>query len=482
MAIRSRRVLLTLLLCTLLGTANELFRSLAAQLSSASNVEGDIPAIHNDDHGVDSAPPGLAEIQHRYYLYNTTEMQKLLRPPSEREMSDYYGAVWSMYEALASHPLRTTNPNEATFFIPPLFPNMVDPHERAGGRGRKRFLKLLDLTTSSPIYQATLGSRHIFGPAIDGVHFSWKGANTFAGDILRYRPQWIQEANASSPWWNVTACTFEKKAKLQCNPRTIVFHNAILARDRDMWELHRMDQDGHNYREWTVQLRHNDPMMAYGFSVGLMEGPQGVELRPATYEKFAEAEWTFFYHTRPLPSACNSTVFRHAPIVRPPIDGTPEADTYNSSSIGFDIDPKDWNYRYPRSKFCLVVRGDNPISRALLRSIRVGCLPMVVSDLYPRYAPSYKSTLNMTDYAILVDEQAFVADPWGELHRIYAEMTEAEVRRRMTALAMAQRVIFPDHPRSLFVEAYLREAWEAIPESERGVGCNGDCGGAVVER
>ena len=107
MAIRSRRVLLTLLLFTVLGTGNELFRSTFSQLSSASNVEGDIPAIHNDDHGVDSAPPGLAGIRHRYYLYNTTEMQKLLRPPSEREMSDYYGAVWSMYEALATHPLRT---------------------------------------------------------------------------------------------------------------------------------------------------------------------------------------------------------------------------------------------------------------------------------------------------------------------------------------------------------------------------------------
>ena len=159
-----------------------------------------------------------------------------------------------------------------------------------------------------------------------------------------------------------------------------------------------------------------------------------------------------------------------------PTPGSAEAQTYSKSSVGFDIDPAEWKRRFADSKFCLVVRGDNPGSRALLRAIRVGCLPVVASNLYPRYAPSLKHTLDMSEYTILIDEEALLADPWGTLHRLYYSLTEAEVKRKMRNLSYAQRVVFPDHPDSLFVPAFVKEAWESLPEAKREVGC-GHCGG-----
>ena len=193
----------------------------------------------------------------------------------------------------------------------------------------------------------------------------------------------------------------------------------------------------------------------------------------ASYAKYEQSKYVYFYHSREESSTHNSTIFRHAPMEQIPSHGREETTTYQNSSIGYDIAPEDWLDHYSNAKLCLVViRGDNPISRALLRSIRVGCIPVVISNLYPKYAPTLKSTLNFTEMTIMVDEQAFITNPWVELHRVYAKLTKERVQQKLNAISFAQRVIFRDHPSSLFVPAFLNEAWESIPESERVVGYN----------
>ena len=161
-----------------------------------------------------------------------------------------------------------------------------------------------------------------------------------------------------------------------------------------------------------------------------------------------------------------------APIEHPPLNGTAQASTYLRSSVGYDLDAKtSWKEHFMSSKFCLIVRGDIPHSKALLRSLKVGCIPVVASDAYIWYAPSLPSTLNFTDYTIMIDEQAFLQNSWRELHRVYSELTEAGIREKLKAVAYAQRVMFTDHRESLFVQAFLKEAWESIPLSDRVVGC-----------
>ena len=80
----------------------------------------------------------------------------------------------------------------------------------------------------------------------------------------------------------------------------------------------------------------------------------------------------------------------------------------------------------------------------------------------------------MSDYVIMIDEQEFVNNPWHVLHRVYSELTEKQIRQKLQALEFAQRVVFPDHPDSLFVPAFLKEAWRSIPDSQRGVGYKSD--------
>lgn len=235
-----------------------------------------------------------------------------------------------------------------------------------------------------------------------------------------------------------------------------------------------MHLDENNYHEWNELISRQGPIPLHGFSIGFRSAPGDLEFVTPTYDKFVASKYVYFYHTRTEPSVYNSTIYRKAPINNLPVHGTAEYNTYNHSSIGYDIDKEKWANNFRHSKFCLVVRGDDPLSSALLKSIRVGCIPVVASDLYPVWGQPFKSILNMSDYVIMIDEQEFVNNPWHVLHRVYSELTEKQIRQKLQALEFAQRVVFPDHPDSLFVPAFLKEAWRSIPDSQQGVGYKSD--------
>ena len=167
------------------------------------------------------------------------------------------------------------------------------------------------------------------------------------------------------------------------------------------------------------------------------------------------------------------------------------------SSIGFDVPYDIWKTRFIDSKLCLAIRGDNPATHAVLRSVRVGCIPVVISDSLPRYpySPTLKSTIHLTDYTIMVDETSFLKDPAGVLLNLLTQNNitsmipisskgngtaattstptasiSATIQNKIQELQFAQRIIFPDHPQSLFVEAFLKECWLSIPLEMRNKG------------
>lgn len=174
-------------------------------------------------------------------------------------------------------------------------------------------------------------------------------------------------------------------------------------------------------------------------------------MKPITYDTWSNKKYYFFYHTRKEPSVCNSTQFRHLPVLTTDVFPSP-------SSIGWDMDPALWKEHFQDSRFCLVIRGDNPASRALWRSIRAGCLPVIISDFLPYYAPVYRSQLDMQDYAIFVKEREFLVDPVGSLINATRKLTTtSESEQRIHNLAIAQRLFVTDHPESLFAEAFAAE-------------------------
>lgn len=174
-----------------------------------------------------------------------------------------------------------------------------------------------------------------------------------------------------------------------------------------------------------------------------------LDLNIPTYEAFVNRTYNVFYHTLEGTSLNNSTIYRHAPVLH-------AQDFTQPSSVGFDITASEWKQRFRDSKYCLAIRGDNPASRSLWRSIRKGCLPVIVSDTLPYYNPCMRSQIAMSDYAIFIPEQVFILDPAGSINRAI-NLTEAKLRKKLRGLALMQRMIALDHPQSIFVEAFSRE-------------------------
>lgn len=192
------------------------------------------------------------------------------------------------------------------------------------------------------------------------------------------------------------------------------------------------------------------PVRRYA-SIGLGHCSDDFPLVEPSMEKFFKSKYFILYRTRTAPSFSNSTIFRRFPIDNMDKDGFP------LSTIGFDAPNRTvWVNEYSNAKFCLVIRGDTPNSHALLRSVRAGCLPIVISDTYPIFNPALQSSLDMDDFAFFIPEQSFLRDPKGELLK-FAKLSRQTIYEKIQGVRLAQRILMPDHPQSLLVAALIKE-------------------------
>jgi hypothetical protein len=136
----------------------------------------------------------------------------------------------------------------------------------------------------------------------------------------------------------------------------------------------------------------------------------------------------------------------------------------HNSSIGLGLPPDEWLKEFTDSQFCLAIRGDTPHTHALLNAVKVGCIPVVVSDFYPMFAPTFASSLKMEDYCIFIPEKDFMIDPAESLNGL-RKVSESTIRVKLDALAFAQRVVLMDHPETLFGHAFVREAVAASQQN-----------------
>jgi hypothetical protein len=67
----------------------------------------------------------------------------------------------------------------------------------------------------------------------------------------------------------------------------------------------------------------------------------------------------------------------------------------------------------------------------------------------------------MSDYSIMLDENRFVENPEAELLSLL-DLSDELIEAKLKHLAFAQKVTMLDHPDSLFVPAFLREAVNAF--------------------
>jgi hypothetical protein len=394
---------------------------------------------HASNPSASPSPPSPAEIRIanltdrlgtqnlRYYVYDNSTIEQTYtkeqlhkgagRPLLLKRYKQFALTEIECLESLKQHRLRTRDPSEADLYVIPLSTAAILVQRNANVNFDNAFAALYATST----FQSTLGHRHvIMGNALPIFSPSHVGIMKSYGLGHHYKRLWnVTIANDMDP---------EEMRKIHRSPggNTSDFQDAILGKV------------GYVTRS--------------AFSVGLGASTSSPLVIP-TLEKFQNASFLIFYQTRKEPSMFNSTQYRHAP--PGVVQGLPK------SSIGFGLNASEWRAHFIDSKFCLVIRGDTPSTHALLSSVRAGCIPVIICDLCSRYSPSFKSSLRIEDFSVTIDEHKFLQDPLGELLKLQEMMTTFEIEEKLKWLAYAQRITQPDHPKSLFVPAFVYESLKA---------------------
>jgi hypothetical protein len=378
----------------------------------------------------------LSVLSVRFYMYSDKAIvQREVREDLKHKRGDTLNhpkmpfireayAEVQILDALEKHSLRTLNPDAADLFVIPTSTSAI-LMKRTPAEATKIYAEAFGTLLSTPTFQATGGNRHVL---------------------------------VSTALWGFSRRSVQEKNVAGFGLRTYydALRNVTIANDMDYAgcrELSKNEMRVDFIEHFRGSKGGIGKVTNSDFSLGLMAS-EDIPFFAASYDKFLNSKNFVFYHVRDREFIRNSTPFRRAPLRDEVIKGLPP------SSIGPDLPYDDWLREFPSSRFCLAIRGDTPHSHALLRAVKVGCIPVVICDSYPLYAPTLKSSVDMRDYAIFIPEKQFLEDPLQELLKLN-DLSEAVIRDKLEALAFAQRVIQPDHPESLFVPAFLREALQA---------------------
>ena len=358
----------------------------------------------------DSHILSLRNLKLRYYVYDSLSALQMADDPRvlRNDIEDYIFSA-----LLTNNTWRVTDPALADLFFAP---TPFVAYTRFYGNVRRMMIAL----TRHPIFNEHQGHRHV---------------------VFALGGRWFDGGRA-------TLNPYARRFNWRWAPR---LQNVSVARDYDAVACQKLSEDEQDYGDWNSFFSTFRPVSNNTFSIGMLSGAI-LPLIPATYEKFAMTNYTLFYHTRTSPSDNGSTPYRKAPLnVALPFN----------ASIGYDIPPDQWLERFISSKFCLVIRGDDPMSRALLRAVKVGCIPVVVSYHFPVVGPTFKTSLDMRDFSVFLDEKEFLKNPQEQLASLQ-DIPELEIRTKLFALRYAQQVTCPEHPDSLFLPALMLEANESF--------------------
>lgn len=383
----------------------------------------------------------LNQTEYKFFMYDDPNIT-LIGPSVWPEGTKLLRKAWrmcsneilfdeSLFVVLEHSPLRTFNPDEAQVFIAPI------PIGRIFATWIKDVFWRLSFNslTNHEVFRKHQGHKHLMIATCFPLFKDYRMGGSIA----------------------------EHYDKLE---------NMTLVQSWDPNGIKKALDDGYDFHEYQEYFTNFQPITHSSISVGLGTRPNSsviplpdfkigsyekIPLVLASMEKWRNASNFVFYHTRTTPSFfANSTIYRHVAVTNVTMSNLPK------SSIGWDMASNEqWLKEYMDSKFCLVIRGDSPHSKAFIRSIRVGCIPVIVADCLPIYAPVLKSTLNMSDYAVMLDEKKFVENPESQLLTLL-DLDESEISNKIKHLAFAQKVMMLDHPGSLFVPALLHEAVETF--------------------
>lgn len=228
------------------------------------------------------------------------------------------------------------------------------------------------------------------------------------------------------------------------------------------------DTDHSQYYEWSLRHPNSDwniyqSTFRHMWSIGYIHESSN-EKYNLTIPSWKKKHYVFFYRGEDRRFLCNSTMYRAA-LQRNTSNSNNNTSTMiqekdllvQPSAVGWNVEPKQWLHKTSNAKYCVVVRGDNPASRSMWVGIRLGCIPIIVSNALPSYLPIYRSLFKYDDFGVVLDERSFLRDPSGTLNNGIKSLSESDIKKKLDGMAALQHLIALDHPDSLFVPAFVHE-------------------------
>ena len=226
-------------------------------------------------------------------------------------------------------------------------------------------------------------------------------------------------------------------------------YNVTLANNFDPMACQDMLKDG-TAGDYAEKYEDSEPMTKSNMVLGI--GITGnIPFQLTTFYDWKAKQNYIFYRIRTTNFGFGATPYRRAPLERVNWTDLPE------SCIGFDLPPDEWLGNITNSKYCIIMRGDTPHTHALLRAVRVGCIPVLISDQYQRYAGPFKSLIKIANFSVSIPEAEFMKNPQETLSGLQ-NLSDTVIKSTLEGMAFAQKLLFPDHPDSVFVEAFMKDA------------------------
>eukprot|EP00045_Choanoeca_perplexa_P016802 m.231261 g.231261 ORF g.231261 m.231261 type:complete len:420 (+) comp17364_c0_seq4:104-1363(+) len=100
------------------------------------------------------------------------------------------------------------------------------------------------------------------------------------------------------------------------------------------------------------------------------------------------------------------------------------------------------------SKYCLVIRGDDPHTSRFIDSLSAGCVPVIINDLFHLITAPFATHINYAAFAIFIPEAKWLASTEAALKLFVLSETEEDQARRLAALAYYRDALLWSSPKS----------------------------------
>jgi len=124
---------------------------------------------------------------------------------------------------------------------------------------------------------------------------------------------------------------------------------------------------------------------------------------------------------------------------------------------------EDYKKEISSSRFCLVMRCDDPQTSRWLDSLAAGCIPVIVSRGFGLMVSPFKTRINYQSFSINIDEGLWESSPVGSMQFAY-NLPRSRLRSLHSQLFAVRSSLLWSHPESKVGVQVLREASEQCSE------------------